>query len=108
MLNFLSISANLFYIFLFVVGLFIAKKLPVKAIFYFFIIMIIHTVYTMIASLFWSRMIDSMELPFGMSMSSFLVLIMLIPKLVEITALLFLVIGLYHIWHWLRKNRTIE
>lgn len=99
MLGFITIFAALVTIILLVAGIIISKKYASIGIFYFFLIFIIKELYSFVGGPIIRNHIDSVisnnEMPMGMTIGQYVAWLNLIPKILELIAFVFLVVGLY-------------
>jgi hypothetical protein len=82
----------------------ISWKHSFKAGFYFFLLLIIHKIYSFTAQPFIGNYVESVvsentELWFDMTIAQLVAWFSVIPKIIELAAFIFLIIGLFHLNH---------
>lgn len=100
---------SIFFIFLLIFGLLQCRKNNFITGFYFFLIILILKIYDFIAPFTISRLINSYDanrttLPLGMTFGEMIALLNIIPRIIEVIAFIFLVVGLYRVW----KTKTLK
>ncbi|WP_188995681.1 hypothetical protein [Paenibacillus nasutitermitis] len=108
MLNMMSISLTVIYLALFLFGLIQCRKYSFIAGFYFFLILIVHQISPYVYSPFIRNYMDSLiesntPPPFGMTLGELVAGFSLLPRIIEIIAFSFLIVGLYRMW----KSNTL-
>lgn len=103
MLSFFITLMIISTIILLVAGLIISKKYAFMGGFYFFLILIIKKLYSLISGPITSKYIDSLisnngTPPMGMTIGEYVTWISFIPKVLEVIAFSFLVVGLYKLY----------
>lgn len=88
---------------LLVIGLWYSKRHSFKAGVYFFLILILHEVYSfgsppLIRNYIDTLILGNSDLMMGMSISQLLVFLSVIPKLIELLAFTILIVGLHDLW----------
>ena len=109
MLSIVIILLTVFLLGLFVIGLIQCRKYSFKAGFYFFAILLVHTILSFIYPPFIRRYIDSYfegnnSPPMGMTIGELVGWFCMIPRIIEAVAFSILVVGLYRMW----KSKTIK
>ncbi|OME77184.1 hypothetical protein BK120_27030 [Paenibacillus sp. FSL A5-0031] len=100
---------SIFFLFLLIFGLIQCKKNHFIAGFYFFLIILLLKIYDFIAPFTIGRLINSYDanrttLPLGMTFGEMITLLNIIPRIIEVIAFIFLVVGLYRVW----KTKTLK
>jgi hypothetical protein len=109
LLGFFAILVSIFFLFVLIFGLIQCRKNHFIAGFYFFLIILMLKIYDFIAPFTISRLIDSYNvnrttLPLGMTFGEMITLLNFIPRIIEVIAFTFLVVGLYRMW----KSKTLK
>ncbi|OMF37557.1 hypothetical protein BK133_05770 [Paenibacillus sp. FSL H8-0548] len=108
MVNIMIISLTAIFLALFIFGLIQCRKHSFTAGFYFFLLLIVHQILPYIYSPFIHRYIDysstSGNTPMGMTIGELVAWFTLLPRIIEVIAFSFLVVGLYRMW----KSKTIK
>jgi len=109
LISIMSISITFIFSVLFIFGLILCRKHSFTEGFYFFLILIVHLIFPYFYSPFIQKYIDSLvgsnnSPPMGMTIGELLAWFTLLPRMIEIIAFSFLVVGLYRMW----KSKTIK
>ena len=107
MLSIVSVSLAVIISGLFIFGLIQCRKHSFTAGSYFFLILLVHMILSYIYPLFIRRYIDSFvggntSPPMGMTIGELVAWFSIIPRIIEVIAFSFLVVGLYRMW----KSKT--
>jgi len=94
---------------LFIFGLIQCRKHSFTAGFYFFLILIVHMISSYIYPFYTSSYIDSfiggnISPPMGLTIGELVAWFSIIPRIIEVIAFSFLVVGLYRMW----KSKPIK
>jgi len=105
----MSITLDVLFFALLIFGLIQCRKHSFTAGFYFFLILIVHQISQYIYSPFINKYIDSLLVgntppPMGLTIGELAAWFTLLPRIIEVIAFSFLVIGLYRMW----KSKTIK
>lgn len=103
MFTLVSILVAVILLGLFILGLIQCRKHSFTAGYYFFLILLVHTISSYIYPLFISSYIDSFAEgstapPMGITVGELVAWFSIIPRIIEIIAFSILVIGLYRMW----------
>lgn len=105
LLGIMIILVTVLFSALLIFGLILCRKYTFTAGFYFFLILIINQISSYIYPPFFNKYIDSLveshtPLPMSMTIGEILVWFSLLPKIIEVIAFCFLVVGLYRMWKY--------
>lgn len=109
LINIMSISLTVIFSALCIFGLIQCRKHSFTAGFYFFLILIAHQISPYIYSPFIHKYIDALDggntpPPMDMTIGELVAWFTLLPRIIEVNAFSFLVVGLYRMW----KSKTIK
>jgi hypothetical protein len=98
----LGIIISVIILILLLIGLRISRKYSFKAGVYFFVLLIIHKIYTFAATPLIGNYVDgvisgNIELSLDMTIAQLTAWISVIPKIIELAAFIFLIIGLFQL-----------
>jgi ABC-type uncharacterized transport system permease subunit len=109
LISIMSILLTVIFSALFIFGLIQCRKHSFTAGVYFFLILIVHKISPYFYSPFISKYIDSLTgsntpPPMGMTFGELVAWFTLLPRILEVVAFSFLVVGLYRMW----KSKTVK